>query len=78
MQNLWEVMHRLVDGDPMTDADKAQAHGLIESHLAQHLGIARTQGEHREKLREHGRRLGALDGKSSTTEVPESGETATG
>lgn len=76
MQNMWDVMHRLVDDGSMSEADKKQAHGLIETQLAQHLGIARTQGEHREKLREHGRRLCALDGGTSDTELPEPGEPA--
>jgi hypothetical protein len=58
---MWEVIHRLIDGEPMDDAEKGQAHKLTDTHLAQHLGIARTQGEHREDLRDHKERLRALE-----------------
>lgn len=58
MQNMWDVIHRLIDGEPMSDAEKAQAHGLTETHLAQHLGIAAEQGEHREKLKDLDGRIG--------------------
>lgn len=51
MQNMWDVIHALVDGEPMSDAEKTQAHELTDTHLAQHLGIAREQGEHREQLK---------------------------
>ena len=58
-QNLWDVIHKLVDGEPMSDPEKAQAHGLIETHLAQHLGIAGEQGRHREQLKAHDDALSA-------------------
>lgn len=61
MQHIWEVMHRLVDGPEMTAEEKAQAHGLIEVHLAQHLGIAAEIGQHRDKIAE-------LDDKVSKTQ----------
>jgi hypothetical protein len=51
MKNLWEVIHALVNDSSLPPAEKSQAHALIDAHLAQHLGIARTQGEHRERLR---------------------------
>jgi hypothetical protein len=66
MKNMWDVVHRLIDGEPMTNAEKATAHSLTEVHLAQHLGIARTQGEHREKLREHEEALKGLSAKAES------------
>lgn len=51
MKNMWDVIHRLVDGEPMTDAERGVAHALTDVHLAQHGGIARELGEHREDIR---------------------------
>jgi hypothetical protein len=51
MKNLWEVIHRLIDGPPITTPEeRAQAHQLVDTHLAQHLGIARELGEHRDRI----------------------------
>jgi hypothetical protein len=52
MKNMWDVVHRLIDGEPLSDAEKGIAHGLTETHMAQYLGVASTQGEHRELLRD--------------------------
>jgi hypothetical protein len=48
---MWDVIHQLVEVSSLSDAGKAEAYQLIDTHLAQHLGIAREQGEHRERIR---------------------------
>lgn len=51
MSNLWEVVAWLVKNSTMSEAEKGQALALIDVHLAQHLGIARELGEHREDIK---------------------------
>lgn len=56
MRNMWDVMRRMVSGEPLSEDEQKAAHALIDAHQAQHLGIAAQLGEHDfdiQRLKDH-------------------------